>query len=151
MNEYIEYVDRYTVRQLLQDVQSFVTHQVDDLVSAINTLSTFASGSSSEPNGEVQRDNNQYSGDANAFSAIDRLHLLQAQLAFLNKKRFDENKIHAVRVDLKARASGYPIKPKRKLIVVLGGMLGLMAGVTVAFIREAVYRVIQSRERVDVR
>jgi chain length determinant protein (polysaccharide antigen chain regulator) len=71
----------------------------------------------------------------NDDSFILGLRELQGELTALGKVHVDLKLIHSVRLDQKARVDKTPIKPKRNLIMVLGGMLGLMFGIFGAFIK----------------
>ena len=64
---------------------------------------------------------------------IAGLRDLQEELSSLRSVKVDEAAIRAVTVDQAAFPPSSHIKPKRKLIVVLGGVLGLMLGVFAAF------------------
>jgi LPS O-antigen subunit length determinant protein (WzzB/FepE family) len=66
---------------------------------------------------------------------ISGLRDLQEGLARLQSVKIDESGLHAVTFDRKAYPPEHRIKPKRKLIVVLGLVLGLMLGVFLAFFR----------------
>ena len=69
---------------------------------------------------------------------IPELRGLQEQFNFLSSVRQDAENVHAMRLDRAAIADDRPIKPKRKLIVVLGFVLGALLSVFVAFIRNMV-------------
>lgn len=64
---------------------------------------------------------------------IENLRPLQSELAKLNQIEIAADEINAIRIDQLAMVPQDPIKPKRKLIVVLGAVLGLMLGIFVAF------------------
>ncbi len=71
----------------------------------------------------------------NDDSFIIGLRGLQGELASLEKKKIDQSVIHAVRIDQKARVGKMPIKPRRFLIIALGGMLGMIAGIIITFVK----------------
>ena len=60
------------------------------------------------------------------------------ELEFLKSIKISTDQISAVRVTQKAIAVHDPIKPKKILIVVLGGVLGVFLGVFIAFFSHAV-------------
>lgn len=62
-------------------------------------------------------------------SFILGLRSLQGELASLEKKHIDQEVIHAVRIDQKARVDKMPVKPRRYLLIALGGILGLIVGI----------------------
>jgi len=66
---------------------------------------------------------------------ISGLRDLQEELTRLQSVKIDESGLHAATIDRKAYAPEHRIKPKRKLIVVLGMVLGFMLGVFLAFFR----------------
>jgi len=78
----------------------------------------------------------------NDDSFIPGLRDLQERLALLEGINISLNrdKVFAVRVDQKAFAPKDPIKPKKALIVVLSLLLGLMLGVSTAFVRNAILK-----------
>ena len=80
--------------------------------------------------GELEQLKNRKSDD----SFIVGLRELQGKLSFLERKQIDLKTVHAVQVDQQARTDNRPVKPKRKLIILLGGILGLMVGCLGAFI-----------------
>lgn len=64
---------------------------------------------------------------------IGSLRKKEAELFRLSTYKIDLDQIQAVRVDQEAFPPQQRIKPKRKLIVMLGIVLGLMLGVFLAF------------------
>jgi len=66
---------------------------------------------------------------------ISGLRDLQEELTRLQSVKIDESGLHAATIDRKAYAPEHRIKPKRKLIVVLGMVLGFMLGIFLAFFR----------------
>lgn len=69
---------------------------------------------------------------------IGALRGLQQKLSELQELKLDINKFGVVTVDQFALPAAKPIKPKKALILAVGGVLGLMLGVFVALIRRAV-------------
>jgi len=65
---------------------------------------------------------------------IEGLRDLQEELAMLHAINVDKAKLRAVTIDQQAYPPEFRIKPKRKLIVTLGLVLGLMLGIFAAFI-----------------
>ncbi len=65
---------------------------------------------------------------------ISGLRDLQEELARLRSIKIDETVVRAMTVDQAAFPPNQRIKPKRKLIVILGALLGLMLGVFAAFL-----------------
>ncbi|MEJ1373810.1 MAG: Wzz/FepE/Etk N-terminal domain-containing protein [Candidatus Sedimenticola sp. (ex Thyasira tokunagai)] len=64
---------------------------------------------------------------------ISGLRDLQEELSRLQSIRIDEKNIHSMTIDQAAFPPSSHVKPKRKLIVVLGIVLGLILGVFAAF------------------
>ncbi len=60
------------------------------------------------------------------------------RLEYLNAIKIPADRIHAVRITQQAKPLHQPIKPRKKLIIMLGGVLGLFLGVLMAFISHAV-------------
>jgi len=75
---------------------------------------------------------------ANDDPFIPELRGLQEQLDFLSSVSQDIDNVHAMRLDQPAIADNRPVTPNRKLIVVLGFVLGGLLAVFVAFIRNMV-------------
>ncbi|WP_028486031.1 LPS O-antigen chain length determinant protein WzzB [Thiomicrorhabdus chilensis] len=69
---------------------------------------------------------------------IGELRGLQQKLSELQELKLDIKKFGVVTVDQFALPAAKPIKPKKALILAVGGVLGLMLGVFVALIRRAV-------------
>ena len=69
---------------------------------------------------------------------ISGLKAAQDRLDYLNTITIPANIIHVAQISLEAKALGKPIKPKKKLIVALGGVLGLFLGMLLAFMSHAV-------------
>ena len=80
--------------------------------------------------GELRQLRNRKSDD----SFIVGLRELQSKLSFLECKKIDTKNVNAVLVDQQARTDNKPIKPKGKLIILLGGILGLIGGCLGAFV-----------------
>lgn len=78
---------------------------------------------------------------------IPELRSLQEEYNFLSSVRQDVENIHAMRLDRAAVADERPIKPKRKLIVVLGFVLGFLFAVVVAFVGHMIVSTKQSSVR----
>ena len=66
---------------------------------------------------------------------IPELRSLQEQYDFLSSAKQGTGDIHAMRIDRPAVANNIPKKPKRKLIVVSGFVLGILLSVFVVFLR----------------
>ncbi|MDG6777390.1 Wzz/FepE/Etk N-terminal domain-containing protein [Thiomicrorhabdus sp. zzn3] len=69
---------------------------------------------------------------------ISQLRGLQQNLTELQELKLDVNKFAVVTVDQYAIPPASPAKPKKALIVAVGGVLGLMLGVFIALIRRAI-------------
>jgi len=71
---------------------------------------------------------------------IPKLRPLQERLIVLDgiQMNLNKDKVFAARVDQKAVVPNKPIKPKKSLIIILSLLLGLMLGVLVAFVRNAI-------------
>ena len=66
---------------------------------------------------------------------IDGLRELEGELSYLEKINVKDKKLHSARIDQQAVPDDVPVKPKRKLIVVLGFLIGAMLAVVVVMIR----------------
>lgn len=66
---------------------------------------------------------------------IDGLRELEGELVLLEKISLKNKNVHAARIDQRAVPDDVPVKPKRKLIVVLGFMIGAMLAVVMVMIR----------------
>lgn len=66
---------------------------------------------------------------------IEDLRNLEQQYNFLSSVKQDTNNVHAMRIDRYAITDEKPIKPKRKLIVAIGFVFGLILSVVSVFIR----------------
>ncbi len=64
---------------------------------------------------------------------IPRLRDLQEQLALLRSLKIEEEKLHAVNIDQSAYPPKNRIKPDRRLIVLLGTVVGLFLGISLVF------------------
>lgn len=71
---------------------------------------------------------------------IPGLRDIQEQLIVLDSISIDEDKVAVIRLDQSAIVPNVPINPKKALIIGLFFMLGLMLGMCVAFVRNAVRR-----------
>ena len=69
---------------------------------------------------------------------IENFRELQENLAGLDQIKIEMSKVKAVRVDQDAIPPEISVKPKLKLIVVLGGLFGLILGFFVAFLKNYV-------------
>ncbi len=65
---------------------------------------------------------------------ITGLRPLQARLTVLDKAKIDASQVRAFNIDQEALEPKYPIKPKKRLIVMLGFIVGLMLSVFAAFV-----------------
>ncbi|MBN4068485.1 hypothetical protein JYU06_03045 [Desulfotalea psychrophila] len=71
----------------------------------------------------------------NSDPYIDELRTLQNQLEFLSLISQDTDDIHAMTLDQGAIADEKPVKPNRKLIVIMGFVLGLGLSIIISFAR----------------
>jgi len=69
---------------------------------------------------------------------IPGLRDLQERCNFLSSLKQNADNVHAMRIDRPATADKRPIKPNKKLIVVLGFVFGLLFSVFTAFIRNMI-------------
>ena len=69
---------------------------------------------------------------------IPDLRGLQEDMNFLSSLKQDVDGVHAMRVDLRAVPDSRSVKPKRKLIVILGFIVGFFLAVFMAFVRHVV-------------
>jgi len=60
------------------------------------------------------------------------------ELEYLNAIKIPPGQISVVRVTQQAKALNEPVKPRKKMIVILGSVLGLFLGILVAFVAYAV-------------
>lgn len=84
----------------------------------------------------LQEELNQMEKRKNNDAFVPGLRKLQVELAMLEEKKIDRDSIRSVRVDRETKVAGEPIKPKRNLIIALGGVAGLMLGVFAVFARK---------------
>jgi chain length determinant protein (polysaccharide antigen chain regulator) len=84
--------------------------------------------------GELQAEIDMLERRKNDDPFIANLRDLQGELIRLEKIRLDRGDISAVRIDRMAVQPEEPIKPKRKRIVVLGLLLGIILGLFSAFL-----------------
>jgi chain length determinant protein (polysaccharide antigen chain regulator) len=63
---------------------------------------------------------------------------LQEKIAYLKDIKINPESVRVVRVDQIAEVPVSPVKPKKALIVAVAAVLGLMLGVFIALIRQAV-------------
>lgn len=80
---------------------------------------------------------------------IQGLRDLQEHLALLQHEKFDPSQISAVQIDQAAVAPDHHIRPRRRLIVSLGLIGGLIIGMLTAFFADAVTRARLSRQTVE--
>ena len=69
---------------------------------------------------------------------VDRIRDLQKELDQLDVHNINMENVSVVTIEQQAYVDERPVKPKKALIILLAGMLGLMLGVMAAFIRNAV-------------
>ena len=69
---------------------------------------------------------------------ISGLKAAQDRLDYLNTIIIPTDKISVVQIIQEAKALGVPIKPHKKIIVIMGGVFGLLLGILLAFISHAV-------------
>ncbi len=81
---------------------------------------------------------------------IKGLRDLQEQLAMLEVIKIDKDKLQAVTVEKKAALNIEPIRPNRKLIVILSLILGVMLGIFAVFIMEFISSFKRQADSVDV-
>ncbi|MBW1714628.1 MAG: lipopolysaccharide biosynthesis protein, partial [Deltaproteobacteria bacterium] len=77
-----------------------------------------------------------------------RLYLTKFEEAKISES-MDKQKIANVRIIEPAVPIMRPVKPKKRLNVMIGGFLGLFAGVGLAFLIEFIHPVFRTREDVD--
>lgn len=65
---------------------------------------------------------------------ITELRPLQARLAVLEKAQINASQVRAFNIDQEALEPKYPIKPRKRLIVILGFIVGIMLSVFAAFV-----------------
>lgn len=83
---------------------------------------------------ELQAEIDMLNNRKNDDPFINELRQLEGKLAELDNVILDTAQISAVSIDQPALAPAHAIKPKRKLIVVLGFVVGLMGGIFLAFL-----------------
>lgn len=66
---------------------------------------------------------------------IEGLRDLEEYVATLEQVQINEERVSPAFIDQKAFVEEIPIKPKKKLVVILAGLLGLLLGVIASFIR----------------
>jgi chain length determinant protein (polysaccharide antigen chain regulator) len=65
---------------------------------------------------------------------------IQEQIAYFDSIKLNKTDIEVVKIDQPAFIADQPIKPKKTLIVAVASVLGLMLGVFIALIRQAVQK-----------
>jgi len=65
---------------------------------------------------------------------IQELRPLQARLTVLEKAKIDASQVRAFNIDQEALEPKFPVKPRKKLIVILGFIIGLMLSVFAVFV-----------------
>jgi len=65
---------------------------------------------------------------------IAELRPLQARLTVLKKAKIDASQVRAFNIDQEALEPKFPVKPRKKLIAILGFIIGLMLSVFAAFV-----------------
>jgi capsular exopolysaccharide synthesis family protein len=87
-----------------------------------------------------------------SFARLERDRQVNEKIYLLMKQRYEESRITEasqignVHVIDKAVPPKYPIKPKKKMNLLLGGFLGLGLGVGIIFIREFMDNTVKSKE-----
>ncbi len=90
-----------------------------------------------------------------AYARLERDRQVNEKLYLMMKQRFEESRITEasqignVYVVDEAVPAKFPIKPKKKMNILLGGFLGLGLGIGIIFIREFLDNTIKSKEDVQ--
>jgi len=104
---------------------------------------------------EFEKDLKRIPSQETQISKLTRpLSINQNIYEFLLKKKAEtsilkSSTISSSKVIDKARKADKPIKPKRKLIVIVGLILGLIVGISIAFFREFLINTIQDEKDVE--
>jgi len=123
-----------------------------NMISSKNNLSIYMNGRKRYMEGtkilqaEINALKNRKSDDIH----IDGLRDLQDQLTKLEAITIEKDKLQTVIVDKKAIVNVEPIRPKRKLIVILSLILGGMLGIFGVFILEFISNLKKQADSVDV-
>ena len=115
------------------DAISAELDNISNRLSNANNLSSYMKGTK-VLQAEINALKNRKSDDIH----IDGLRDLQEQLTRLESIKIDKSKLQTVTVDKKAVVDIEPIRPQRKLIVILSLILGGMLGIFGAFIMDFV-------------
>lgn len=83
---------------------------------------------------------------SNGDAFVPGLLALQEKLAMLDNIQFDPSALSVVTVDQPASVPGHPVKPRRKLIVLVGLVGGLALGILAAFLVDLFCRARATRE-----
>lgn len=94
---------------------------------------------------EHNRQAEQLKNRTNDVPFIKELRQKENTLAYFESIKIDPDSVNVVRLDQAAFPSDKKIKPKRKLIVILGLVLGLILGIFAAFIRNLKEKNVQSK------
>ena len=98
--------------------------------------------------GGFEKQMNELERQVGINEANYRLYLTKFEEAKISEN-MDKQKIANVRVIEPAVPIMRPVKPKKRLNVMIGGFLGLFAGVGLAFLIELIHPVFRTREDVD--
>jgi len=123
---FVPNVDNKSSRAIFAELNS-----ISNRLSNANNLSSYMKGTK-VLQAEISALKNRKSDDFH----ITGLRDLQEKLTRLGAIKIEKNKLQAVIVDKKAVVNIKPIRPKRKLIVILSLILGGMLGVFAVFIIE---------------
>jgi len=122
-----------------------------NMISSKNNLSIYMNGRKRYMEGtkilqaEINALKNRKSDDIHIAGLRD----LQEQLTKLETIKIEKNKLQTVNVDKKAAVNIEPIRPKRKLIVILSLILGGMLGIFGVFILEFISNFKKQADSVD--
>ena len=135
------------IKEAKKAIQLTINNNLKELTQRKSALIKLVSG--------FEKDLNKIPSQETQISKLTRpLSINQNIYEFLLKKKAEtsilkSSTISSSKVIDKARISEQPIKPKRKLIVIVGLILGLIVGISVAFFREFLINTVQDEKDVE--
>jgi len=197
LDNYISFIDRYTVRNLVSDVQALLDQRIRQVRTELKSLRQVAdkerldrivqlqdalviakrlgiekpSGSILSVNPIKRQMQDQEKGRGLVFDNTQEVPLyfrgytalegeleqlkrrkdddafiyglreLEGKLAMLKNIQIPIDNLHSTRVDQSARLEDYPVKPRRKLIVALSGILSFFLGAIVVLAKSALKKI----------